>query len=172
MGETIKGKKAGVILIKEGHSLKRDILYEQWDINFGIGSYDYVVYSLLDDRFPGPHTYGPLTFKYVPFYIGHGEAKKRAQKSGNYLQHAGEYTLKTKKMEEIFKVTGNRFMRTKIISSFKTKNKAALVEKKVIQLIRDCGHVLDNSSFNRCDIPLTADDYKLMNDNPNHILTM
>jgi len=177
MGETRQGQTDELNLLegcpKKGHSRERNEAYEMWDKYYGTGSYDFIVYALLDDRYPGPYIFGPLTFTHSPFYIGHGNAKKRAQKSSNYLQQAGEYNLKVKKMAEIYKVTGNPYMRTKSIGSFKTKNKAALVERKIIQLIMyEHNHMLYNSAFNRCHVPLTKDDYKLMNPDPNHIITM
>lgn len=166
MGEGWRGKEDFYKLLEgcceTGNSKEKDEAHDAWDDYYGKGSFDFDVYSLLDIRKPGSYIFGPLVFTHSPFYIGHGNGKQRVKKSRDYLQQSGEYNLKVKKMEEIYKETGNSSMRVKIIGKFKTKNKAALVERKIIQLIRDNGHVLDNSDFRLCEVPLKPEDYKLM----------
>ena len=169
MGELRKGENDFYNLL-EGcspthPSKKRDEAYDKWDEYYGDEQYSYVVYALLDITKPGPFTFGPLTFTHSPFYIGHGNSKKRVKKSRDYFQQADEYSLKVNKMKQIYEQTGNPYMRVTLIGSFKTKNKAALVERKIIQLIRDCGHILDNSNFSFCEVPLREEDYMLMSNN-------
>ena len=168
MGEIWQGKEDFYDLkegcCEKGNSKRKDEAYDRWDDYYGKGTYDFVVYALLDETLPGPFKFGPLEFEYSPFYIGHGDSRERVRKSRDYLQQSDEYNLKVKKMEMIYEKTGNPYMRVKIIGHFKTKNKASLVERKIIQLMRDCGHILDNSAFNLCEIPLKEDDYKTLSE--------
>lgn len=129
-----------------------DMAHDKWDIYYGQYPYSYEVYTLADPRFQGRYEFGPLRFNYKPFYVGHGELG-RALKSSAYGRQLDKYTHKIKKMKEI-KKAGMR-PRIYIVGRFMTKNKAFVVEKKLMNLIPD----LSNSLFHLCEIPLLEEDY-------------
>jgi hypothetical protein len=167
MGEKRKASKYSHLLIqecreqliKEGtfwHEQQAiDMAHDLWDEHYGQGSKDYEVYALLNGLKGGNFTYGPLKFKYEPFYIGEGKSGHRCKESrslGRQLDKFYDKVYMIKKLTE----SGNS-IRWQVINKFQTKKKAHIVEKKIIKLIGT--PPLTNHLFSRCELPLKREDY-------------
>ena len=171
--ETEEGIKQYKILQEScsGYSPTKDQEFEKWDYRYGTGGLDFLVYALFDKTKPHvPYTFGPLTFMGYPFYIGHGDARTRMKKTCDFLQQK-EYTLKTEWMQKIYNDTGCSYMSYTLIGKFKTKPKAALVERKIIKLLYDSKHHFSNAYLHRCEVPLQEEDYRLLMNNNYNIIT-
>lgn len=72
---------------------------------------DFYVYVLLDPRKPGNYEYGPLKFKYEPFYVGKGKGKRDTShfRQGNLKKDEARYR-NTKRMNKIRKIIEAGFM--------------------------------------------------------------
>lgn len=134
-----------------------DEAHDLWDYFYGEPPYSYYVYVLLDGRRPGKYKFGPLEFTYEPFYVGHGK-KDRVKKSGMLSRQLDKYCHKVKRMIEIEKDGG--VIRYQIVGYFYTKEKAALVEKKLMNVIPR--NYLTNGLIHLCEVPLKKEDYNVL----------
>ena len=138
-----------------------DLEYENWDTMYGDTNYRYSVYVLTDSTKPGSFTYGFLTFTHEPFYVGCGIINRRVQESSRLgRQMEREYSYKIQRMIKIKKAGGT--LRHIIIGNFYTDEKAKLVERKIIHLIRETTTRLENSIQLLCAVPLMPSDCNVM----------
>lgn len=133
----------------------KDEAYDQWDDYYGRGYYSYEVYVLTDMTKPGKYQYGLITLEYEPFYVGHGRIG-RMKKSWN-IDWDNIHTFKQQRILEIGKKGGNIYGYK--LGLFYTKNKASVVEKKVMNIIPR--ELLTNSVINYCPVPLTEKDLNI-----------
>ena len=158
MCETYAGKDDDYDLLEDCYNQKEiNKIHDLWDEYYGEHPKSYEVYVLTDGTKPGDYNYGPLFFGYEPFYVGHGEIG-RHRKSMGVGRQLDKYCFKTQRMIEIISKGGS--IRPKIVGYFYTKTKAALVEKKLMNLIPR--NILTNSLYHLCEVPLVKEDYKLM----------
>ena len=136
-----------------------DAAYDLWDKYYGAYPYEYEVYLLLDSTKRDKYRFGPLVFNYEPFYVGYGKIG-RHRKSMALGRQRDKYTFKVQRMEEIISKGGS--IRPLVVNRFYTKNKAMLVEKKLMNLIPK--GFLENSLLHFCKVPLLKEDYKVMMD--------
>jgi hypothetical protein len=136
-----------------------DEQYDLWDIYYGVHPYSYDVYVLTDGTRPIKLNFGLLEFFHDPFYVGHGDIRKRVRESKALGRQKDKYCLKTIRMIEIVETRGGS-IRPVIIGRFQTKEKAALVERKIMNTIPRS--FLCNGTINYCEIPLTLDDCNVM----------
>jgi hypothetical protein len=130
---------------------------------YGDSNLRYSVYVLTDSTKPGSYTYGMLSFNHEPFYVGSGIKGRRVKESlslGRQMER--EYSYKVQRMIDI-KNMGGSLMRYIIIGNFCTKEKAELVERKIIHLIRLTTR-LENSIQLFCAVPLTVSDCNVMSE--------
>ncbi len=145
--------------ILDEHNTQKEIdeAHDSWDKHYGKPPYTYYVYVLLDGTQPGKYTFGPLRFDHEPFYVGHGKGD-RIKKSAMLSRQLDKYTHKVKRMQEIEKDGGT--IRPQIVGYFYTKEKAFLVEKKVMNLITR--KYLTNGVLHLCEVPLRKEDYNVL----------
>lgn len=136
-----------------------DEVHDMWDEYYGVLPYSYDVYVLTDGTRPIKLNFGLLEFFHDPFYVGYGEIRKRVRESMALGRQKDKYCLKTMRMIEIIETRGGR-IRPVIIGRFKTKEKASLVERKIMNTIPRS--FLSNSTINYCEIPLTLADCNVM----------
>lgn len=159
-GQLLSPKQLKQKYKKAKYKRQIDFEYENWDIMYGDGNYRYQVYVLTDSTRPGSYTYDILSFTHEPFYVGSGIISRRVQESirlGRQMER--EYSYKIQRMINIQKMGGS--MRYIIIGNFCTKEKAQLVERKIIHLIREKTR-LENSIQLFCAVPLTPSDCNVM----------
>lgn len=138
---------------------KIDEAHDQWDIVYGNGKHDYIVYVLTDGTKPKKLQFGPLDFNYEPFYVGYGSIINRLKETAKVGRQKDKYTEKTARLINIQEVLKGQ-IRKIIIGRYFTKEKAMLVERKVIYTIRK--DLLTNASFNFCELQLLAADCNVM----------
>lgn len=153
----------------DGDKRSIDEAYEHWDDYYGIFPYSYDVYVLTDSTRPNKFIFGLLEFQYEPFYVGYGEIRKRVKESSALGRQKDKYCFKTMRMIEIVEQRGGR-VRPVIIGRFKTAEKAALVERKIMNTIPRS--FLTNCTLNYCEIPLSLDDCNVMHPKKCSILTV
>lgn len=133
-----------------------NLAHDRWDIEYGRGSKDFVVYVFTDGTRPGNYQYGPLTFNHQPFYVGEGRASDRITESIALGRQKDKYQDKVIRMKQIIEDKAGQ-IHWIVINSFYTEKKAKIVEKKLLQLIGR--PPLTNLSFTSCEIPLKREDY-------------
>ena len=158
MGEKYPGEDIHDYLKNCNSQKEIDEMHDRWDLCYGIYPLQYEVYLLLDGTKPGDYIFGPLTFTHEPFYVGYGSLG-RHRKSAGFGRQLDRYNFKVEKMKEIIKKGGT--IRCVILNRFYTKNKAMLVEKKLMNLIPR--PPLTNSMIHLCKVPLKPEDYQCMN---------
>lgn len=131
-----------------------DQALDLWDKYYGIPPYSYEVYVLMDGTKPEKFVFGPLELNYEPFYVGHGQIG-RNRKSAALGRQKDKYTHKVARMIDIVEKKGG-VIRSRIINRFYTKNKAFMVEKKLMNLIPRS--FLTNSLIHYCEVPLLVED--------------
>jgi hypothetical protein len=139
--------------------------WDAWDDIYGIAPLSYEVYVLTDPTRPMIIEFPPfLHFYHRPFYIGYGVIGTRAKRSANFtIQDKDNYNYKTKILKEIH-ARGGRAIPV-IIGNFYTKQKAEVVERKLMNTI----HISfqdGNSNRNLCEIPLSESDCNVIYKNP------
>ena len=134
-----------------------DEVHDKWDEYYGKGYCRYEVYVLMDSTIPGKFMFGPLVFDHEPFYVGHGR-NGRAKISASIGRQQDKYNFKSKRMKDIQDNGG--YIRWTVINRFKTKTKAFVVEKKIMNLIPR--NYLTNSLLHLCEVPLLESDYTYM----------
>jgi len=135
------------------------IVDNEWEDNYQRDyKYKYETYILLDRNKNGIYKFGPFTFPYEPFYVGYG-LLGRGWRSADLWDQYDNYNLKVQRMKEI----GYGKIGCSVIGRYYTKQKAALVERKLMNLIPR--KFLHNSIIRLCEIPLTNEDYSVYANN-------
>jgi len=137
---------------------KTDEAYDQWDIQYGDGKQDYLVYVLTDPTKPIKLRFSPLEFYHEPFYVGYGDAVQRLKDTVGVGRQKDKYSAKTARLLEILSKGHNA--RKVIIGKFETKEKAMLIERKIMNTINKS--FLTNALFHYCEVPLTIADCNVM----------
>lgn len=139
---------------------KRDEAYDQWDIIYGNGIKDFLVYVLTDPTKPIKIQFGSLEFNHEPFYVGYGDAIRRLKETVGVGRQKDKYTAKTVRLLEIRSMGHNARQLT--IGKYFTKEKAMLVERKLMNIINKS--FLTNSMFHYCEVPLLKGDCNVMDE--------
>jgi len=146
---------------KHGVKNKKDMeninaAYDEWDKVYGIYPILFEVYILLDGNKPGDWSFGPIELSHKPFYVGCGKLGRHEHSMGKGRQ-LERHCEKTDRIIEIFRLGGLTAVGYYIVNYFMTKEKAVVVEKKIMRLIGK--RYLTNAEFNYCIIPLLEEDY-------------
>jgi hypothetical protein len=152
----------GFIKMCKRNRVKIDMMRDSWDIIYGRYPYSYEVYALTDSTKPIVFSLSYLSFTHEPFYIGHGKYNKRFRESMALGRQKDKYTKKVRAMIKIIEQQGG-VIRPIQIGKFYTKEKASIVEKKIISLF-DLTYpgMLQNSLYNACQVPLFKSDCNII----------
>lgn len=135
-----------------------DEAYDRWDSVYGDGKPDFLVYVLTDPTKPIKLQFGPLEFYHEPFYVGYGDVVTRLKDTVGVGRQKDKYRAKTARLLEIRSKGHNA--RKVIIGRYATREKAMLVERKIMNTINKS--FLTNHLFHYCEVPLTVTDCNVM----------
>jgi len=175
-GEDPYGLLRGVDTLYNGND--RDLLkhraWDKWDDMYGGGRLDYMVYVLCDKSDPGKYIYGPpegtqLRLNFRPKYIGHGQCEK-GKRRARCVESKGKGRQEDKPGEKYYWIEEmarkKRKIHTDILGLYYTKEKAKIVEIKLLYLMKKECVDLTNATYTFTQVPLNEDDF----DNPAPIL--
>jgi len=148
--------------------------WDRWDGVYGCGKFDYMVYALCDGSDPGEYIYGPpdriqLKLNYRPHYIGHGQCEKGKRRS-RCVESAGKGRQEDKPGQKYYWIEQMAIKKRKIyqevLGLYYTKNKAKMVEIKLLSLMKKHGVYLTNAEYTWTQVPLYKNDFT----NPDPVL--
>ena len=169
-GEDPHGLLRGVDQVYNGN--ERTLLihraWDRWDSMYGCGRLDYMVYVLGDESDPGEFIYGPpdgvhLRLNYRPYYIGHGQRGK-GKRRDRCVESAGKGRQEDKAGEKYYWIeqmaTNKKKIHQEILGYYYTKEKAKMIEIKLLNLMKQEGYFLTNATYTWTQVPLYENDFK------------
>jgi hypothetical protein len=163
-GEDPYGLLRGVDEVYNGNErvFLRHRAWDRWDDVYGCGKYDYQVYALCNEQDPGEYVYGPLRLNYRPHYIGHGQVEKGNRKA-RCVESAGDGRQKDKAGEKYYWIEqmaiDKKNIHIEVLGQYYTKNKAKIVEIKLLHLMKQEHIYLTNATYTWTQVPFNKDDF-------------